>query len=261
MAARDALDQAVIEAEPLTDNEAQALSRRRQLEPSERAALQRHRLAQRWGLEGAPPTQAVIEADRDGLRDRLRLGWLLTCPEALALIPAHDAAAVAALDLTGRPFAPDRLRVALAPRVAALQALGVPQLLERFARGETIAATDPAVIALHATATAHRAQLAAAAGVSPAVLATGTLRALLLACGWRLERAGRVKSRGADRDAYAYRAHRLALPEGVSPEALAAAWLAELQAQTAGAKSPPIEILCRGEKSPTGWPSPPPPRP
>jgi hypothetical protein len=34
------------------------------------------------------------------------------------------------------------------------------------------------------------------------VLATGTLRALLLACGWRLERAGLFKSRGADRDAY-----------------------------------------------------------
>jgi hypothetical protein len=86
--------------------------------------------------------------------------------------------------------------VALAPRVAALQALAVPALLERFAAGETIAATDPAVVALHATATAHRAQLAAAAGVSPGVKATGTLRALLAAVGWRLERAGRAKARG-----------------------------------------------------------------
>ncbi len=86
--------------------------------------------------------------------------------------------------------------MALAPRVAALQALAVPALLERFAAGETIAATDPAVVALHATATAHRAQLAAAAGVSPGVKATGTLRALLAAVGWRLERAGRAKARG-----------------------------------------------------------------
>ena len=71
---------------------------------------------------------------------------------------------MAALDRTGRPFAPDRLRVALAPRVAMLQALGVSQLLERSAAGEVIAANDPAVIALHTIATSHRRQLAAAAG-------------------------------------------------------------------------------------------------
>jgi hypothetical protein len=259
--AQAAEDQAVIDAAPLSDQEAAELERRRKLEPSERAALQRHRLAQRWGLEGAPPTQAVIDADRDGLRDRLRLGWLLSTPEALALIPGHDWRAVAALDRSGRPFAPDRLRVALAPRVAALQALGLPALLERFAAGEVIAATDPAVIALHTLATAHRAQLAAAAGVSPGAKPTGTLRQLLAAVGWRLERAGRLKARGEGRDAYAYRAAPLALPEGVSAAALAMAWLAELQAPGPGAKSAPIGILCRGEKSPSGWPSPPPPVP
>ncbi len=73
-----------------------------------------------------------------------------------------------------------------------------------------IAATDPAIVALHANATAHRGQLAAAAGVSPAKLATGTLRALLQAIGWRLERAGRIKARGGNRDAYAYTARRKA---------------------------------------------------
>ena len=259
--AQAAEDQAVIDAAPLNDQEAAELERRRKLEPAERAALHRHRLAQRWGLEGAPPTQAVIDADRDGLRDRLRLGWLLSTPEALALIPQHDWRAVEALDPTGRPFAPDRLRVALAPRVTALQALGLPRLLERFAAGEVIAANDPAVIALHTTATAHRAQLAAAAGVSPGAKATGTLRQLLAAVGWRLERAGRIKARGDGRDEYAYRAAALALPEGVSAAALAAAWLAELQAPSAGAKSAPIGILCRGEKSPSGWPSAPPPVP
>jgi hypothetical protein len=232
-AALAAEDQAVIEAPPLTDQEALALARRRQLEPGERAALARHRLAAAWRLKGAPPTQAVIEADRDGLRDRLRLGWLLSCPEALALIPAHDRAAVAALDATGRPFAPDRLRVALAPRVAALQALGLPQLLERFARGEVVSATDPAVVALHTVATAHRGQLAAAAGCSPGAKATGTLRALLRACGWELLRAGRGHGNGA----LSYRAQRVALPAGVSAEALAAAWLAELQAPTATDRS------------------------
>lgn len=264
-AAQAAEDQAIAEALPLSDQEAAELARRRQLEPSERAALARHRLAERWGLEGAPPSLPLIEADRDGLRDRLRLGWLLTTPAALAMIPAHDQAAVAALDPTGRPFAPDRLRVALAPRVAALQALGVPALLERFAAGETIAATDPAVVALHATATAHRAQLAAAAGCSPGAKPSGTLRTLLQACGWELQRAGRIKARGADRDALAYRAQRLALPDGVEAQALAAAWLAELQApaspRSAGALFAPTEKTYREQKCPTLWPSAPPPAP
>jgi len=262
-AAQAAEDQAVIEAEPLTDQEAAELARRRRrLEPTERAALDRHRLAAAWGLGAAAPSLELLEADRDGLRDRLRLGWLLTCAEALALIPAHDRAAIAALDRTGRPFAPDRLRVALAPRIAALQALGLPALLQRFAAGETIAATDPAVVALHAAATAHRAQLAAAAGVSPGVKATGTLRALLAAVGWRLQRAGRCHGNGA----LTYRAERVALPEGVEAQALAAAWLAELQAPAAadpgGSLFAPIGNPCREEKCSAGRSTaPPPPRP
>lgn len=146
-------------------------------------------------------------------------------PEALALVPARDQAAVDALDPLGRPFEPDRLRVAIAPRVTALQALGLPALLQRFAAGEVIAANDPAVVALHATATAHRQQLAAATGCSPGVKATGTLRALLRAVGWELKRDGRIKARGSDRDAYQYRAERMALPAGVDAEALAAGWL------------------------------------
>jgi hypothetical protein len=246
-AAEAAEDQAVIEARPLSDQEAAELARRRRLEPADRAALDRHRLAAAWGLQQAPLSQAVIEADRDGLRDRLQLGWLLRTPEALALIPARDRAAIAALDAAGRPFAPDRLRVALAPRVAALQALGLPALLQRFAAGEVIAATDPAVVALHATATTHRAQLAAAAGVSPAVKPSGTLRALLQACGWQLERAGRCHGNGA----LTYRAAPLALPEGVEAQALAAVWLAELEAAAAapsGALFAPIGNPCREEK-------------
>ena len=142
--------------------------------------------------------------------------------------------------------------MALAPKLAALQALGLPALLQRFAAGETIASTDPAVVALHATATAHRSQLAAAAGQGPAAKPTGTLRALLRAVGWELERAGRIKARGAERDAYTYRAQRVALPAGVDPEALAAAWLEALRRPpvSTGAKSPPIENPCRGKKAP-----------
>jgi len=256
-------DSAVIEAEPLSPEEAEALARRRTLQPAERAALQRHRLALRWGLGAAAPSPALLEAERDGLRDRLRLGWLLTSPEALGLIPEHDRQRIAALDAAGRPFEPDRLRVALAPRIAALQALGVPRLLERFAAGETIPATDPAVLELHATATAHRGQVLTALGISPRKLPTGTLRALLEAIGWKLEQSGRIKARGDDRDAYVYTAQREALPEGVEAQALAAAFLAELREPLAGrkggAKKALTEILCRGEKSPNRPPDPPPP--
>jgi hypothetical protein len=257
LAALAAEDQAVIDAPVLTNQQAAELGKRRKLEPADRAALDRHRLSERWGLQDAQPSMALIDADRDGLRDRLRLGWLLTTPEALALVPARDQAAVDALDPLGRPFEPDRLRVAIAPRITALQALGLPALLQRFAAGEVIAATDPAVVALHATATAHRQQLAAATGCSPGVKATGTLRALLRAVGWELKRDGRIKARGSDRDAYQYRAERMALPAGVDAEALAAGWLAELKAQAAGAKSPPIGFFYREKKSPTGMPAPP----
>jgi hypothetical protein len=123
-------------------------------------------------------------------------------------------------------------------------------MLERFAAGETIAAT------------AHRALLAAAAGVSPGAKATGTLLALLAAVGWRLERAGRGHGTGA----LTYRAQGLALPEGVEAQALAAAWLAELEAPTAtdpsGALFAPIQNPYREEKCSAGNPGAPPlPRP
>jgi hypothetical protein len=243
----------VIEAQLISPEEATELARRRQLEPEERHALQRYRLAQRWALGQAAPTLELLEANRDGLAERLQLGWLLTTPEAMALIPQRDAAAIDALDAAGQPFAPDRLRVALAPRVAALQALGLPQLLERFAAGDVIAANDPAVVDLHATATTPRAQLVAAAGVSPGAKATGTLRALLQAVGWELKRAGRAHGNGALK----YRAERIALPAGVSAEALADAWLEALEAPITGALSAPIEKPYRGEKCsipPPRWP-------
>jgi hypothetical protein len=266
--AQAAEDRALLEAEPITADEAAKLARRRQLEPSERASLARFRLAERWGLGAADPIPPgkngkpppLLLADRDGLADRLRLGWVLTTPEALALIPAHDRQQLAALDADGRPFAPDRPRVALAPRVVALQGLGVPQLLARFAAGEVIASTDPAVIALHTTATTHRQQLAAAARLSPGELPSGTLRALLRAVGWKLKTAGRIKARGSDRDAYTYTAQREALPAGVDAQALAAAWLEALRRPApAGAKNAHTEKPCMGGKSPSPAHAPPPP--
>jgi hypothetical protein len=250
-AALAAEDAAVIAAPQLEPEAAAALKRRRRRTPEERAALQRHGLSERWALGTAAPSLQLLEAERDGLRDRLRLGWILATPEALALIPGHDQQRIAALDPTGQPFAPDRLRVTLGPKVAALIALGLPQLLARFSAGEVIAANDPAVMQLHTTATAHRAQLVAATGCSPGKLATGTLRALLQACGWELKQVGRIKARGAGRDALTYRAQLVALPEGVTTEALAAAWLAELQAAAIGALFSPTGDFYRGRKCPT----------
>jgi hypothetical protein len=259
--AQDAEDAALIAAPPLTTAEATELQRRRRtLGPSDRAALDRFELAQRWGLGAAAPSLALLEADRDKLADRLRLGWLLTTPEAFALVPEHDRQQIAALDPDGMPFEPDRQRVALGSPLGAMVALGLPRLLERFAAGETIAATDPAVLELHALATTHRRQLRAAAGVSPGKIPTATLRAFLRAVGWRLEVAGRHHSRTqGQRGVYLYKAQRQALPEGVDPQALAAVWLEGLRnpARSTGAKNAPIGIFCRGEKSATA-PHPPP---
>jgi hypothetical protein len=226
-AAQAATDQALINAPAITDQEADALARRRRLPKAERLALDRHSLAQRWGLGDAAPSLPLLDADRDGLRKHLRLGWLLTCPEARALIPAHDAAAIAALDPAGRPFAPDRLRVALAARVKALEALGVPQLLERFAAGQWIDATDPALLQLQTLATAHAATMRAVLGVGPGKRASGTLRALARLLCYRLE--ARRRRCGNRQSTWAYQAQRMALPEGVSWDALTAVFLRELQ--------------------------------
>ncbi len=81
----------MIAAPPLTALEAVELNRRRRsLDASEEAALSRFELAKRWGLGAAAPSLELLQADRDGLADPLRLGWILTAPEALALMPELD---------------------------------------------------------------------------------------------------------------------------------------------------------------------------
>ena len=200
----------------------------------------------------------MFKAEDDSLRRRLREGWILNTPAALALVPLHDHRAVQALDSNGQPFAPDRLKVALSQRLAAYVALGLPQLLERFAGGEVIAANDSALEALHFNACAHGGQLVATLGLSPGAYASGTARELLAAVGWKLTPAGRLKGRDGNRDVYTYTAAPLQLPEGLSWERLAAVFTAELEAGTAGAKNPHTENPCMAEKSPSLMPAPPP---
>ena len=262
---------ATLTAEPIDQATAAKLhKRRRDLTADEQAALSRFQLLQRWGLlqdtpqligsEGRPNKTAawLFKAEDDSLRRRLREGWILNTPAALALVPLHDHRAVQALDSNGQPFAPDRLKVALSQRLAAYVALGLPQLLERFAGGEVIAANDSALEALHFNACAHGGQLVATLGLSPGAYASGTASELLAAVGWKLTPAGRLKGRDGNRDVYTYTAAPLQLPEGLSWERLAAVFTAELEAGTAGAKNPHTENPCMAEKSPSLMPAPPP---
>ncbi|MFM7753203.1 MAG: hypothetical protein ACKO58_02235, partial [Cyanobium sp.] len=61
---RDAKQQATLNADPLSPEQAATLARRRTLEPSEAAALARFRLARTWGLEptAPPPLSGKLSA-------------------------------------------------------------------------------------------------------------------------------------------------------------------------------------------------------
>lgn len=251
-------DLALLEATAISPEAAAVLAAKQRLSPADQLSLQRFQLAKRWALpaDAAVPLE-LLDADRSSTREQLKTAYLLATPEALALVPDGDAAKIAALDpIEQQPFAPDRLRVTLGAKLMALRALGLPALLKRLEQGETICATDPAVLRLHATATAHKRQLIAATGISPGKKASGTLRALLNACGWTLKSNGRVNSRGDDRGAYLYEAAPMLVPDGVDKIQLQAAFLAELKATSAGAKNAPIEKPIGTKKAP---PLPPPP--
>ena len=251
-------DQAICQAEVITAQAAAELAKKRRLTPNEQATLDRYKLVKRWGLAAdAVPSLKLLEADRDGLRERLKTGWMLMTSDAAALVPEHDQAAITALDPeVKRPFEPDRQRVVHGSKLASLKALRLPELLRRFGAGEQILATDPAVVALHANATAHRKQLVAAVGVSPGKLATGTLRNLLKACGWGLIQVGRRGVRDGDRDELIYAAARMDLPNGVTWEALEAVWMAKLQPRRVGALFVPIEKPYREKKCATSLAAP-----
>ena len=254
-----AQDHALIDAPAISPEAAALLAAKQRLTPEDELSLKRFQLIQRWALPADDDLPLeLLEADRDSVREQLKTAYLLATPEALALVPDCDEAKIAALDpIEQQPFAPDRLRVSMGAKLMALRLLGLPALLKRLGQGETIRATDPAVLKLHATATAHKRQLIAATGISPGKKASGTLRALLNACGWTLKSNGRVNSRKADRGAYLYEAAPMPVPDGVDKAQLQNAFLAELKATIAGAKNSPIEKPIGAKKAP---PPPPPHR-
>ena len=227
-------DAAVMAAELLTEAAAAELQqRRRRLQPAERAQLARWRIATAWGLSTTAPTAEVIEADRKQRSQRGRFGWALQSIEARQLVASHDQATAQQLAPRGVGWTPDLCRELIGPKLTAAEALRLPDWLHR---SDWFTADDQQLAQLQATATACRSSLTQALGVSPGQTATGTLRRLLRLAGYRLEAK---RSREAGDRAYRYRVVPEALPAGVTPQQLEAAWIAQL--------SQKIPYMNRGE--------------
>lgn len=235
--AQAADDAAVIAAEPLTAAEARELARKRKRTPAERAQLARHRIAEAWGLGADDPTPALLEADREGLSRRARMGWILGSLEARQLVAKHDQATAATLAPDGRAWAPDLCRETIGPKITAADALGLPAWLARSDSSDGsepaawFTAADPTLLQLQATATAHGASLRQVLGVSPGKRGITTLRQLLALAGHRLE-AKRSRADGAR--AWRYRVVAEALPDGADPARLLAAWRDQLGRSAGG---------------------------
>jgi hypothetical protein len=171
----------------------------------------------------------------------------------LVLCPPHDSYKLKKLDLLElQPFSPDRLRVTYAPKVAVLRTLKVHKLIERFQNGDSIAADDPLLQEIHASVQIHEEAITTAIGVTAGKKPTCTARRLLAACGWQLREAGRVKSRGAQRDMYLYKADQVAIPDGIDYAALVKQFKKDLAAPSGGgAKTFPIHRCIGSKKAPT----------
>ena len=270
----------LVTAEPITFHEAHDIRETKPADrsPEQQASLDRFDFSARWALPsptqqiqqildaGVEPehietelirrTKAIQTAESKGLRNQLRLGWLLTDDTASQLLINHDSHQIEQLDTEQhQPFSSDRLRVTLAPKVAVLRSLKVHKLIERFQRGEHIAADDSAIQELHNTALVHEDKITAALGISAGKLPTCTLRRLLAACGWALTEAGRIKQRGTSRDLYKYTAKPVGLPDGIDYQQLIQLFREQLEAlPDSGAKSFPIHRVFREKKSPTDPP-------
>lgn len=222
-AATAAEDAAVIDAEPITTAEAAELSERRRLTSEERAQLQRHHIAARWGLGATAPTPELIAADRERLSQRLRFSWILQDAHFRQLAAAHDQRRAQQLAADGQAWAPDLTRELLRHKIDAADALGLPTWLRRR---EWFNADDQQLQQLQLIATTHAATVAAALGVAPGKRASGTLRSLLRLCGFSLE--SRRARCGQGRRGWQYRIVPDGLPAGVDHAGLITAWADQL---------------------------------
>jgi hypothetical protein len=84
-------------------------------------------------------------------------------------------------------WAPDLCSETIGPKVAAADAIGMADWLERADRGEWFTVADPELQALQARAITHGASLRQVLGLSPGQRAMTTLRNLLAQAGYRLE--------------------------------------------------------------------------
>jgi hypothetical protein len=165
------------------------------------------------------------------------MGWILGSLEARQLAAKHDQATAATLAPDGRAWAPDLCRETIGPKITAADALGLPAWLARSDGSDGsepaawFTATDPALLQLQATATAHGASLRQVLGVSPGKRGITTLRQLLALAGHRLE-AKRSRADGAR--AWRYRVVAEALPDGADPARLLAAWRDQLGRSAGG---------------------------
>jgi len=222
-AATAAEDAEVINAEPITAAEAADLADKRRLTPEERAQLQRHRIAARWGLGATAPTPELLAADRERLSQRLRFAWILQDARFRQLAAAHDHSRAQQLTADGQAWAPDLTRELLGHKIDAADALGLPAWLRRR---EWFSADDQQLQQLQLIATTHAATVTAALGVAPGKRASGTLRGLLRLCGFRLD--SRRARCGNGRRGWQYRIVPDVLPAGVELQQLVGAWADQL---------------------------------
>lgn len=87
----------------------------------------------------------------------------------------------------GKGWAPDLCSETIGPKVAAADAIGIADWLERVDRGEWFTAADPELQALQVLAITHGASTRQVLGVSQGERAMTTLRNLLALAGYRLE--------------------------------------------------------------------------
>jgi hypothetical protein len=220
-AAKDAEQDRVIAAEVLTDQQAARLQdSRKRLSKAEKAQLQRWRIDRAWNLQGAKPSHKLLKAHDDGAHRKVVMGWAITDPTADVAVARHDRNLARELAPRGHAWAPDLADGLMAPKLAALRALGVPAWLQRQ---EDFTADDPALVELAKNANSVANDVAQRLGMRPCKKPITVLRQLLAVVGLQLK-SKRIKG-AVGRDAYRYRVVPVPLPDGIKPDRVVAAWL------------------------------------